>query len=391
MMMRFLIRIVSWLQTSFLLRIFGVRSERRNAFLESRFFLVQSVKEPVTWFHASSLGELEMLRPLMDDFHARGQKFGVSAFSDSALKGLQVLKPIAVYADLSPREDEWIRLFHRFNVKKLILAKYDFWPGMLNAARKTHSPVIVINAQMRKSLSRSLTLFKFLSSSFPRLYLFANDQASAGELSMNLKDRANVFRSVDPRWERIARRKAAAQNPGSVELWAKRIQSLPKPLGIVGSAWREDLSVVLPALVGRTDSFVVVPHDLSLENVEAIRELIAEFGLTHRALIVDEMGLLVELYRFANWAFVGGGFGKGIHSLLEPASYAIPVACGPNKYDEFRETKELTEVGILTRCESSKDVARWLNESLTVDLNDSIILTKREAYRALLEECLRIQ
>jgi 3-deoxy-D-manno-octulosonic-acid transferase len=391
MMMRALIRILSWLQTSFWMRLFGVRPERRNAFLESRFFNQPSTKDSVTWFHASSLGELEMLMPLIDDFHDRGEKIGVSAFSDSALRALQSLKPFAVYAELSPREEEWERLFHRFQVKKLILAKYDFWPGLLVAAAKTGSPVIVINAQMRKSLLRMIRLFQVLGSPFPKLYLAANDLASEGELKANLSENATVFFSVDPRWERVARRKSAPRKIVRVQEWSKQILALPKPIGFLGSAWTSDLEVVLPALVNQKGSLVIVPHDLSETHLRAIETWIKRFDLEKRTLVVNEMGILVELYQFADWAFVGGGFGKGVHSLLEPASYGIPVACGPNRYHEFKETKELTALGILTRCESTKDVERWMSEDHEIPKTDSWIEQKRNLYSALLEECLRIR
>lgn len=390
-MMRILIRFIAWLQTSFFLRFFGVRPERRNAFLESRFFNAQASQEHVTWFHASSLGELEMLRPLIDDFYARGVKIGVSCFSDSALRSLKTLAPIAVYADLSPREDEWKRLFERFKVNKLILAKYDVWPGLMNAATLAKVPVIVINAQMRRSLSRMMKLFVVLGVKFPRLFLFPNDIISEGELQKNITGDKKLFLSVDPRWERVARRLKHAKSSSAVVQWSERMVHLPHPIGVLGSIWVDDLNVILPALKKTKDSIVLVPHDLSEANLSRIENLIEDADLNHRALLVNEMGILVELYRLADWAFVGGGFGKGIHSVLEPSLYGIPVACGPARFSEFSETRELSEMELLTRCETTESFARWLSEKQKSGMPKNCLESKHKQYRALLEECIRIQ
>jgi 3-deoxy-D-manno-octulosonic-acid transferase len=388
MMMRPLIGLISWIQSSFFMRIFGVRLERRNAFLESRFFQGQPCKEPITWFHAASLGELEMLKPLIEDFHARGIKIGVSAFSDSALPGLKSVKSIAIFADLSPREDEWKRLFDRFNVQKLILAKYDFWPGLLQAAAKRNAPVIVINAQMRNSLLYMKHLFRGLGEKFPKLILFANDIVSLGELRVNVGKGTVLLHGVDPRWERVARRKQLISKLPTLKIWIDQIEKLAKPVGIVGSAWPEDLAKLLPALKSTEDSLVIVPHDLSAENIREIKILVRVNEMIDRTVIVDEMGMLVELYAHADWAFVGGGFGKGIHSLLEPASFSIPVACGPQKFRDFPETRELSALGLVTRCETTADISRWLAEKTDLQFDQEFIGEKRAGYHALLEKCI---
>jgi 3-deoxy-D-manno-octulosonic-acid transferase len=161
---------------------------------------------------------------------------------------------------------------------------------------------------------------------------------------------------------------------------------------MLGSAWIEDLERVLPALRGRSDSLVVVPHDLSPSNLERMKRRLEE-ALPGRYLLVDVMGVLVELYPLADWAFVGGGFGKGIHSTVEPAVSGLRIACGPEKVERFPETRELIERGILRICRSEVEVEEFIDSAspgASVARPD-FIPVKRDRYRRLLESCLTIR
>ncbi len=331
-----------------------------------------------------------MLRPLIEDFHQRGHPFGVTAFSDSALKGLEFLKPIALFAGLSPAENEWREMFAHFNVKKLILAKYDLWPGLLLAAEKQDAPVIIVNAQDRKSLRVLKRLFTLGFQRFPRIFLFANQKKIADRLFEFYGRYAEVALAPDPRWERVARRKENAIFDQRLVGLLDKITHLNAPIGVIGSAWTEDLEKLIPVLQILPDSIVVVPHDLSLPNLERIRALLQGIPAS-RVLLVDQMGLLAELYQAADWVWVGGGFGKGIHSLIEPAFHAIPIACGPNRFEAFPEAEELMEAKVLTRCETSDEIKTWLVGAARQQAVHSEPWEKRTGYRALLEECIRIQ
>jgi len=88
---------------------------------------------------------------------------------------------------------------------------------------------------------------------------------------------------------------------------------------------------------------------------------------------------------------VGGGFGKGIHSLLEPAIYSVPIACGPSRYYDFIETKELAKRNLLTRCETAQAFEAWLKEKSVDQETKEWIHSKRKLYSIVLEECIRIE
>ena len=394
--MRFLILLLDRLQgVSGLLRWFGV-SEIRMAGFKHFVWRGKCPQEldSTTWVHASSLGELEMVRPLIDDFLTHGERLGVSVFSESALPGLMDLSARCVYAGLSPREEEWKALFQHFKVKKVVLSKYDLWPGLLWAASELNLSVLVVNAEYRRSVFWVKRAFEWTRSPLPRLWFFANSEKVKSELKKEFPT-AQILNGVDPRWERVTRRNEDRENAppekrSRVQTWFERWQSLPKPWVLVGSAWKSDLIQIAPALKEGPGTLIVVPHSLNPSNLSEIQGFL-NAELPGRFLVVKEMGVLVELYAHADRAFVGGGFERGIHSTLEPAIAGLPVCCGPKKVCKFGEARELQDLGVLTVCSDSEEIKVWLGRHAPFKLSGAEVAFRREQYRSLLEECLRIR
>ncbi len=365
----------------------GILSEERRAAFRSREWELSPVAEAPVWFHAASLGELEMLMPLIEDFGSDGTGFCVSCFSKSGMSGVHKLRGRAGYAGFSPRESEWEHAFRRFGTRVLVVAKYDLWPGALIAAERLGIQVVVVNAQARSSLGWIARIFP--RRSLPDLVFFTDRPESVTALRRWFPD-AQVESGSDPRYERVARRIGGVPE-ARVRMWRERILSLPGPRGLVGSAWPADLRELLKSSGGIPGSLVVVPHDLSPANLSRIRSDL-ERALPGRHLLVDEMGVLVELYPVADWAFVGGGFHEGIHSTIEPAVAGLPVICGPRNSDRFPEVAELIQAGILTVCRSSDDLVTWLKgEPWNRERSLPFLEQKRQAYARLLESCRSIR
>jgi hypothetical protein len=176
-----------------------------------------------------------------------------------------------------------------------------------------------------------------------------------------------------------------------VLVWRTRMAALPRPVGIVGSAWSSDLHELLVNAKNIPGSLVVVPHDLSPTHVDSLRQDL-EATMPGRYLLIDEMGLLVELYSIADWAFVGGGFHQGIHSTIEPAVAGLRIMCGPKNADRFPEVAELVEAGILTVCPDAKAISNWLHrEPWKSERQVPFLNEKRKAYLRLLESCRSIR
>ena len=306
------------------------------------------------WFHAASAGELEILIPIIEAAVREGRAACVSIFSPSAESWLKKLPSKLLYCGFSPPEGEWLDVFHHFGVTEVITSKYEAWPGLWRAASLSSIRITIVCAQMRSSLLWAKRLLKMLGVVLPKLRFFVLDQDFIPELKENFPDSECIL-SGDPRWLRVLQRAEKTEEHALFQKWRERYVHSPKPYWVIGSAWKEDMQILSPAIKAYPGTVWVVPHSLKQAPSPAI------FAPYPNCVLVDEMGLLVELYSLADRAWVGGGFGEGIHSTLEPAVYSIPVACGPKNVEMFFETRELLQNGVLTVCDSSEKVQKWLD------------------------------
>jgi len=304
------------------------------------------------WFHAASAGELEILIPLIEAAIAAAKPVCVSIFSPSAEAWLGKLPEGVHYRGFSPSEKEWIDAFQYFGVKEVITSKYEAWPGLWVAARKINAPVSVVCAQPRSSLRWAKRLLGWFGIPLPRLRFFVLDDSSIPELKKIFPD-SECLPSVDPRWLRVFQRAQKSTEHSKLNRWKADHAEAEKPYWVIGSAWPEDMAMLDESIRDYPGSVWVVPHSLKQKPDPKIYQPHAN------CILVDEMGMLAELYSIADRAWVGGGYGKGIHSTLEPSVFGIPVACGPKNVDHFHETRELRASGQLTVCESAEKVREW--------------------------------
>ncbi len=387
------LRFTHFLIQSGCLKYFGVRKLRLDAWSECVWKEIpgETVSAAHVLFHAASVGELEILMPLIEGFAAKKIPMVVTVFSDSAFPQVARLTQIATYAGPSPMESDWSAFFQKFQIAKVIVSKYEAWPALWIECSVRNLPLILIHAKWRPSLALVKILIFIFGFPLPRLYLFAESVVQASRLKKRFKF-AEVHSAMDPRWKRISdRSKSAALHP-RVVFWKKRYADeilKPFPYGMVGSAWFEDLKVLLPAFREAKGTLWVIPHSLETKNIKRMQELL-EVEIPGRYILVNEMGFLLELYSLAQWVWVGGGFGKGIHSTMEPAIYGVPLACGPKNVDQFFETQMLCDSQQLTVCKNTKESLLWLesqsNRSLLNVLNDQVL----SHFSQLIEHCIQI-
>lgn len=151
---------------------------------------------------------------------------------------------------------------------------------------------------------------------------------------------------------------------------------LPRPWGIFGSAWQTDLEFWGKELQDLPGTLWIVPHHIDETTVGLMERLIQSLGMkvfrstdqwhsvrsgavNPKVILVNEMGFLSELYRHGDWAYVGGGHGKSLHSTIEPAIHGIAMAAGPQGASRFSEIEVLMETGQLRLLESNSDLLEW--------------------------------
>jgi 3-deoxy-D-manno-octulosonic-acid transferase len=201
---------------------------------------------------------------------------------------------------------------------------------------------------------------------------FSVIEKSQGDPLRRLFPAARIEVTGDPRWDRAIRRANGAVE--ATRSLTERFSRLKRPWAILGSIWLHDLDRLADSLtdIARRYTLWVVPHRVDPQSLAAVRLRLQELGLQPvqssnqpkedvDCILVDGVGILAELYSRAQWAYVGGGFGKGVHSLLEPAVYGIPFACGPAGTAEADELIELRRNGQLTVVTSREQFRLWLS------------------------------
>lgn len=325
--------------------------------------------------HAASVGEFEAARPIIDALREREHPMVITAsfFSSSGFAQQRGASGLDAACFLPTDSRGAMRAFMRTVDPDLVLVmRYDLWPEFVAAARNHGAPVWLACGVLRGD---SVRFNPLLRGFFRRTYaglgrIFAvtdTDRAAFERMSATPVEVAG-----DTRYDRVLARAAAGADLGALS--ASVIAG--RTVLVAGSTWPHDEELLrsvaeLPGLLP-----AIVPHEPSKA---AVADALARFpgartlsdlergadAADVRAVIVDRTGLLAALYRAGHIAYVGGGFGEGVHSVLEPAAYGIPVLCGP-RIERSRDASEMAALGALQvvreRGDVLREVSRLLND-----------------------------
>lgn len=307
------------------------------------------------WFHFASLGEFEQGRPVLEQMRTLNpnSKIVITFFSPS---GYEVRKntPLAdavYYLPLDTRKNA-VEFIETINPRLAIFTKYEYWYHFFNQLHQRNIPLYIISGIFRPDQ----VFFKWFGGLHRRMlgfvsYFFVQDEPSK-QLLQNIGVN-NVMVSGDTRFDRVW---ANAQQPKPIAV----IEDFKngKKIFIAGSTWPADEKLV-SALVRAYPQwkFIFAPHEISEEKIKNLIELLPKSSVirysqiaasaphlsTYQTLIIDNIGLLSSLYQCGDIAFIGGGFGVGIHNTLEAAAFGLPVIFGPN-YSKFKEAHDLVDL-----------------------------------------------
>jgi len=325
---------------------------RKNIFAElERTF---PVNKPVIWMHCASLGEFEQGRPLIEKIKEKNSSYFIllTFFSPS---GYEVRKnyTLADYVCYLPADTPSnVRKFLALiKPVKVYFVKYEFWRNYLQQLYKNQIDVFLISAIFRNNQ----LFFKWYGAFYQRLLFYFKKLFVQDKKSKMLLERIrveNVIISGDTRFDRVYEIKDSVKSLPALESFKGNTQVL-----IAGSTWEPDEKIILKYFQEQQYNLklIIAPHEVHKSNIQRVVGLFGkecilysklESGNTDEAkiLLVDTMGHLSSLYQYGDIAFIGGGFGKGIHNTLEAATFGLPVFFGPN-YKKFKEARELIDAG----------------------------------------------
>jgi len=312
------------------------------------------VNKSYVWFHAASLGEFEQGRPVMEQLKKEKPetKILLTFFSPS---GYEIRKNYAgadviCYLPLDSAPNVR-RFLNSVKISKAVFIKYEFWPNYIKALKANKIPFYSISAIFRPNQ----IFFKGYGSWYRNLlkcfnHIFVQDESSLKLLAKFGFSNATV--AGDTRFDRVADLVKQAKTIPLVEAFIKGADKVI----VAGSTWPKDEELLVEYLKKHSEiKLILVPHEIHDSHISGIIKLLDKKHIRFteaneqnigdaNCLIVDTIGMLSSIYQYANVAYIGGGFGVGIHNTLEAAVWNVPVVFGPN-YQKFREARELITEG----------------------------------------------
>lgn len=352
----------------------------RRGLLETLAKDLQANSRPVAWFHCASLGEFEQGRPVMEALKNEnpGAFLLLTFFSPSGLEASKSFEKADYVCYLPMDSPRNARLFlETVRPALVIFVKYEFWHYYLQELHARKVPTLLISAVFRPGQP----FFRWYGGFWRKMLrsfteVFVQDRESL-QLIQNL---APARLNGDTRFDRVL---AIAATPGEYPVVAAFAEGAP--LIVAGSTWNEDEKELIHFVRSNAGvRFLLAPHEISKDHLQYLEKtfpgtirysaLAAGQSLLEgaRCLVVDNVGMLARLYKYATIAYVGGGFGgDGVHNVLEPAVWGKPVVFGPI-YDKYREATALINAGggfsVETTLELEKCLLRLLKEPVAAGL-----------------------
>ena len=361
--MLFLYNIITLLAAQ-LLKIVALFSPKMKLFVDGRKSVFQTLANKIQtsdktiWFHAASLGEYEQGLPVIEAIKQQfpSHKIVVTFFSPSGyeVRKNNTVADVTVYLPLDTISNakQFISLVHP---EMAFFIKYEYWPNYLNELKKQQIKTYLISGILRENQA----FFKWYGGFYRNAlktfdYFFVQNESSRNLLqSIGFN---NVKVSGDTRFDRVV---SILERDNSLDFIEQFKDN--KTTIVIGSSWPKDESLLVNYINQSSDDvkFIIAPHNIKQEQIQELKNaitkkivLFSENVETRHALslqeysvfIIDTIGILTKIYSYADIAYVGGGFGNpGVHNILEPATFGVPVVIGPN-FSHFAEATALVNM-----------------------------------------------
>ncbi len=334
------------------------------------------------WFHSSSMGEFEQAKPIIEKLKETEKiNIIVTFFSPSGYNNSLKYS----FADII----SYIPFDTKSNIKRfldiikpdlVVFMRYDIWPNTIWELKNRNIPSFIVDATMRENSNRKIlfsnSFHKGLFSCFTKI-LTVSDEDKKNFLDFNLA--TEKIKAVgDTRFDRVYGKSLTAKDK---KILRDEIIKDKKVL-VIGSSWEADEEVILPSIIKlckyiKNILIIIVPHEPTISHLEWTEHQLEKHVKTIRfsylnnyqneqVIIIDSIGILLTLYYYADIAYVGGSFKQGIHNVLEPAVYGIPVLFGP-KIETSQEAQHLIKIGGGFKINNKIEAYKTFRQLLTND------------------------
>jgi 3-deoxy-D-manno-octulosonic-acid transferase len=349
-----------------ILKILALFSPKLNLFVKGRKSVFETLADKIQtsdktiWFHAASLGEYEQGLPVIEAIkqHYPNHKIVLTFFSPSGyeVRKNNTIADVTVYLPLDTISNakQFLDLVHP---EMVFFIKYEFWPNYLKELKNQNIKTYLISGIFREKQ----LFFKWYGGFYRKAlhtfdYFFVQNESSKTLLkSIGF---TNVKVSGDTRFDRVVSILERDNTLDFIEQFRDSSTSLGKTkMVVIGSSWPKDEELIVNYINQSSDDvkFIIAPHNIDKNQILNLKTQISKKTIlfseknnvdvsNYAVFIIDTIGILTKIYSYADIAYVGGGFGNpGVHNILEPATFGIPVVIGPN-YSHFSEATALVNL-----------------------------------------------
>ncbi|MEC4050362.1 glycosyltransferase N-terminal domain-containing protein [Flavobacterium sp. SUN046] len=346
-----------------LLKVVALFSPKIKLFVEGRkevFPILNSKIAPTDktiWFHAASLGEYEQGLPVIEQIKQKypSHKIVVSFFSPSGyeVRKNNTVADATVYLPLDTVSNakQFIKAVHP---EMVFFIKYEYWPNYLNELQKQHIKTYLISGIFRENQAFFKWYGGFYRNALKSFDFFFVQNDSSKKLIQSIGFN-NVKVSGDTRFDRVVTILERNNTLDFIENFKNQQTTI-----VIGSSWPKDETLLVQFINQAPENikFIIAPHNIKSEQIQELKQSISKKTLlysnfqkdplqevkTYNVFLIDTIGILTKIYSYADIVYVGGGFGHpGVHNLLEPATFGVPIVLGPN-YSHFAEATALVKM-----------------------------------------------
>lgn len=371
---------------SLLIKFYSLFNPKARQWIEGRKSqqLPNLIDTKVIWMHCSSLGEFEQGKPVFEGLKKKlnNYTFVLTFFSPSGYERLKNNNQIADHILYLPIDtpDSSNNFLNKINPAFCIFVKYDFWLNYLKQINNQNKNLIYISVLFSKKHSIFNLFNRPVLNELRKAKKIFTQNLETTEI-LTEKGFANVETVGDTRIDRVLEIASMHYSDEKIENFI----SDNKQILICGSVWENDIEIIsgIKDFLCKSYKLIIAPHEISEKKLNTLLSEFKKFNVQlysdyhqteSEVLIIDKIGILSRLYRYGDLAYIGGGFGKGIHNTLEPGAYNLPVIFGP-KFSRFIEADTLVRNNAYFSVNNSEELMKIM---IFIDENKNKIEIKNK-------------